>query len=341
MPAAKKSATPAQVRARIARIKAIQNGKNTKAAVKKDYYPLSMITKQKIPRRGNMRIPRWNYYDPVWRGHNPVPVGGVSSSFLTQNIRTTCDVATTNTQGYVIFAFHSNRYRIWLIDAARTMTFIQHTADASLEEVRALCACVRLRNTTEVGKVQGGVSAWIVPEPIHLELDPADATKISLASLQTLEHVLTNNTKTKYFTAAHFYKERKFVCGPADQIRYKTYHKWEPPAFNGYQDLVDALKEPVLENMVFRFDATPMQAQAYKFVLDEQWATRHAAGTTLQNMQATQNEINAANARAQGLQERVDAANRGADALRQVNPMAAAQLNELVHHAMADAVGTI
>lgn len=274
------------------KLKAITRAR-LKAEKKNDPAPLSYFTKKRhhTETRKAPRIPRWNYYDPVWRGLHPVPVSGVTASFLTQNQRTVMDVITlVNQPLYVMFTFTNQRHRLMASDAARNVIFVDMTPDATLEQVRPLCAAVRLRNTTEVGKVQGGVSVWVAPEPVHLERDGANVM-LTQPSLDRIEAVTTRSTKTKYFTGAHFYKERKFVVGPSDQIRYKTFHPWEPAAYNNFDTYLEYLKDPATETLIMRFDPTPNQVQMYRLVLDEQWATRHAAGTSLAQMQQTQQEL--------------------------------------------------
>jgi len=233
------------------------------------------------------RVPRHDFYDPLWRGVHPVPVSGVTSSFVvgTHRFRTQITTSTTHTK-CLIYQFCAGISRILIIDYGTPGGVFTCGPDLSPPpvDIRPLCASLRLTNITKADSKEGQVLALVTGESLPLSV----TTQGALAGAAELETAVVQNPKAKVYGASWFSTTRKFVSGPGPQTEYKQY-----VPYNGATDaavkasiLIDAMRHPHVESMVLLFPPTST-VNTYAWVLDEQTAQRHTPGTTLNMMQRT------------------------------------------------------
>lgn len=233
------------------------------------------------------RVPRHDFYDPQWRGVHPVPVAGVTSSFVvgTHRIRTQIPTSTTHSKA-LIYQFCGGVSRVLIIDYSTPggVYTIGPVHSPPPVDIRALCASLRLTNITKADSTEGQVAVLVTSESLPLSV----TTQGALAGAGELEAAVMQNPKARIYGASWFANTRKFVSGPGPQTEYKQY-----VPFNGATDpavkasiLIDAMRHPHVESIVFFFPPTTV-VNTYAWVLDEQTAQRHTPGTTLNMMQRT------------------------------------------------------
>jgi len=233
------------------------------------------------------RVPRHDFYDPQWRGVHPVPVPGVTSSFVvtTHRVRDQITTSRTHTKG-MVYQFCGGISRILIIDYG-TPNGVYTVGPTMLPppvDIRALCASMRLTNITKADSKEGQVACLVTGESLPLSV----TTQGALDGAGLLEAAVMQNPKAKMYGASWFSTTRKFVSGPGPQTEYKQY-----VPFNSAGDpavkasiLLDSMQHPHVESIVFLFPPTST-VNTYSWVLDEQTAQRHSPGTTLNMMQRT------------------------------------------------------
>lgn len=233
------------------------------------------------------RIPRHDFYDPQYRGVHPVPVHGVTSSFVvaTHRIRSQITTSTTHMKA-MVYQFSACSSRLLVIDYSNAggVFTIGPTHLPQPVDIRALCASLRLTNITKADSKEGQVASLVTGESLPLFLDAQGA----LGGTDQLEAAVMQNSKARIHSATNFSNTRKFVSGPGPQTEYKQY-----VPYNGTTDaaakaaiLLDAIQHPHCESIVLCFPQTTTP-NTYAWVLDEQSAQRHTPGTTLNMMQRT------------------------------------------------------
>lgn len=233
------------------------------------------------------RVPRHNFYDPQWRGVHPVPVAGVTSSFVvgTHRIRSQITTSTSHMKG-MVYQFCGGISRILIIDYGTPGGVYTLGPDHSPPpvDIRALCASLRLTNITKADSKEGQVAVLVTGESLPLHI----TTQGALSGADLLEAAVMQNSKAKIYGSSWFSTTRKFVSGPGPQTEYKQY-----VPYNGATDpavkasiLLESMQHPHVESIVLLFPPTNT-VNTYAWVLDEQTAQRHTPGTTLNMMQRT------------------------------------------------------
>lgn len=248
-----------------------------------------MAAKKTIKKK---RVPRHMYFDPVYRGMHPVPVPGVTSSFVSPTIRHAGTFTTGGHHHILMYTFSASLYRLVLWKSGnnvRTFEWVGNRIQPQPVDIRALCASLRLTNVTRNDACEGFVQTLVTNDPMDVTIDENGV----MQGWQKIRDMFDTHGKAKSFSASFFQKERKFVAGPGPQTEYKSYVPYsDSDDVNlNVAAFAASCRRPHSESIIIHIPYNA-NAQTYRFVLDEQTAQRHVPGTVIHQMQQNPQQHN-------------------------------------------------
>lgn len=258
---------------------------------------------QVVKKKTNKRVARHNYYDPVFRGLHPVPVSGVTSTFVAPTRRNRFGFDTKQAL-LMIYTFGPSTTRVLVWKADNTYTQIGSEIDPRPIDIRALCASIRIVCTSSELTNSGMVMVHASSEPIPIDINQ----QFVLQHWQSVADMVQDSNLTRSYSSDFFLRQRKFVSGPGPQTEYKQYINYaHSDANNNLGMFVGACRKPHVETLVVYFTPTPeSNPSTYNIVFDEQMAQRHIPGSTLHALQKSQSEYVKLQKAGQELQGRYD-----------------------------------